>query len=82
MCCPGGCIGGGGSPIPTDTEIRLKRIDATYTEDERMALRKSHENPAVNELYQEFLEKPLGHKSHELLHTHYTKRNRYQEEEC
>jgi len=82
MCCPGGCIGGGGSPIPTDTEIRLKRIDATYTEDERMALRKSHENPAVQELYKEFLEKPLGHKSHELLHTHYTKRNRYQEEEC
>ncbi len=76
MCCPGGCIGGGGSPIPTDTEIRLKRIDATYTEDERMALRKSDENPAVQDLYKEFLEKPLGHKSHELLHTHYTKRNR------
>ncbi|OPZ72367.1 MAG: NADP-reducing hydrogenase subunit HndC [Firmicutes bacterium ADurb.Bin456] len=80
MCCPGGCIGGGGSPIPTNTEVRLKRIDAVYTEDERMTLRKSHDNPAVNELYKEFLEKPLGHKSHELLHTHYTKRNRYQEE--
>ncbi len=80
MCCPGGCIGGGGSPIPTNTEIRLKRIDATYTEDEHMVLRKSHENPAVQELYNEFLEKPLGHKSHELLHTHYTKRNRFQEE--
>jgi NADH-quinone oxidoreductase subunit G/NADP-reducing hydrogenase subunit HndD len=79
MCCPGGCIGGGGSPIPTNTDIRLKRIDATYTEDERMALRKSHQNPAVKELYAEFLEKPLGHKSHELLHTHYTPRNKYPE---
>ncbi len=74
MACPGGCIGGGGSPIPTDTEVRLKRIDATYTVDERMVLRKSHDNPAVKALYEEFLEKPLGHKSHELLHTHYTPR--------
>jgi NADH-quinone oxidoreductase subunit G/NADP-reducing hydrogenase subunit HndD len=74
MCCPGGCIGGGGSPIPTNTDIRLKRIDAIYTEDERMVLRKSHENPAVTKLYEEFLEKPLGHKSHELLHTKYTPR--------
>jgi len=74
MCCPGGCIGGGGSPIPTNTEIRQKRIDAIYTEDERMVLRKSHENPAVTKLYEEFLEKPLGHKSHELLHTKYTPR--------
>lgn len=74
MACPGGCIGGGGSPIPTDTEVRLKRIDATYAVDERMVLRKSHDNPAVKALYEEFLEKPLGHKSHELLHTHYTPR--------
>jgi len=74
MCCPGGCIGGGGSPIPTNTEIRLRRIDAVYRADEEMALRKSHENPAVAELYKDFLEKPLGHKSHELLHTHYTNR--------
>ncbi|HOV80009.1 MAG TPA: NADH-dependent [FeFe] hydrogenase, group A6 [Bacillota bacterium] len=74
MCCPGGCIGGGGSPIPTNTEIRLKRIDATYTEDERMVLRKSHDNPAVKQLYDEFLKEPLGHKSHKLLHTHYTAR--------
>ena len=74
MACPGGCIGGGGSPIPTNTEIRLKRIDATYVEDKGMALRKSHENPAVAELYADFLKEPLGHKSHELLHTHYTAR--------
>lgn len=74
MCCPGGCIGGGGSPIPTNTEIRLKRIDATYAEDRGMAMRKSHENPAVKDLYDEFLKEPLGHKSHKLLHTKYTKR--------
>jgi iron-only hydrogenase group A len=74
MGCPGGCIGGGGSPIPTDTEIRLKRMDAVYQEDRNMALRKSHQNPAVKELYQEFLQEPLGHKSHELLHTHYVVR--------
>ena len=79
MCCPGGCIGGGGSPIPTNTDIRLKRIDATYTEDKGMTLRKSHENPAVNELYTEFLKEPLGHKSHELLHTHYKPRHLYKE---
>ena len=74
MACPGGCIGGGGSPIPTNTEVRMKRIEATYTEDERMTLRKSHENPAIIALYDEFLGKPLGHKSHELLHTKYTPR--------
>lgn len=74
MCCPGGCIGGGGAPIPTDTEIRQKRIDSTYAEDKRMTLRKSHENPAVATLYEEFLKRPLGHKSHKLLHTHYTPR--------
>lgn len=77
MCCPGGCIGGGGAPISCDPDIRTKRCDAMYCEDERMALRKSHENPAVKELYQEFLEKPLGHMSHSLLHTHYTPRSNY-----
>jgi len=76
MCCPGGCIGGGGQPIPTNTEIRQKRIDGIYTADERMAIRKSHENPAVQALYKEFLGSPLGHKSHELLHTHYTPRGK------
>jgi iron-only hydrogenase group A len=75
MGCPGGCIGGGGSPIPTDTDILQKRMDAVYREDRNMALRKSHENPAVKELYDEFLGKPLGHKSHELLHTHYVSRS-------
>ena len=78
MCCPGGCIGGGGQPIPTDTEIRQKRIEATYTGDKNMPLRKSHENPAVQALYKEFLGQPLGEKSHRLLHTHYTAREVYE----
>ncbi|MFZ5924882.1 MAG: NADH-dependent [FeFe] hydrogenase, group A6 [Bacillota bacterium] len=71
MACPGGCIGGGGQPIPTTDEIRMKRIAAIYEEDKNMPLRKSHLNPAVQQLYKEFLGEPLGHKSHELLHTHY-----------
>lgn len=74
MCCPGGCIGGGGQPLPTTTEIRQARIDATYQGDREMPLRKSHQNPAVQVLYTEFLGKPLGEKSHHLLHTHYTAR--------
>lgn len=74
MSCPGGCIGGGGGPIPTDDERRLKRIAAVYEEDRNMPIRKSHENPAVQALYKDYLEKPLGHRSHELLHTHYTPR--------
>jgi len=77
MCCPGGCIGGGGQPIPTDLEVRRRRIEGIYTADERMVIRKSHENPAIKAIYAEFLGKPLGHKSHELLHTTYTPRGRY-----
>lgn len=77
MACPGGCLGGGGQPIPTNKEIRSKRKAAIYEEDMGMPTRKSHDNPEVLQLYQEFLEKPLGHKSHELLHTYYTPRKRY-----
>ncbi len=77
MTCPGGCIGGGGQPIPTDTAIREKRIAAIYEADRGLPLRKSHENPAVQELYKTFLGAPLGHKSHELLHTHYGRRPRH-----
>ena len=76
MCCPGGCIGGGGQPQPTSEEIRKARVAAIYDEDEAMALRRSHENPAVIRLYEEFLGEPLSHKSHELLHTHYVPRSR------
>lgn len=75
MCCPGGCIGGGGQPIPTTDEIRLKRIEAIYREDEGLPMRKSHQNPAVIALYNEFLGEPLGHMSHKLLHTKYKKRS-------
>jgi NADH-quinone oxidoreductase subunit G/[NiFe] hydrogenase diaphorase moiety small subunit/NADP-reducing hydrogenase subunit HndD len=77
MACPGGCLGGGGQPIPTNREIRSKRKAAIYEEDMGMPIRKSHENPEVAEIYKEFLGKPLGQKSHELLHTHYTPRKRY-----
>lgn len=78
MACPGGCIGGGGQPIPTNDEIRKKRIAAIYREDEGKPVRKSHENPEIMQIYKEFLpEGPLGKKSHKLLHTEYTKRNRY-----
>ena len=77
MACPGGCIGGGGQPIPTNDEIRMKRIKAIYEEDAGKPIRKSHENPEIKQVYEEFLKEPLGEKSHKLLHTHYTKRNRY-----
>lgn len=74
MGCPGGCISGGGQPRPTNDEVRKKRIEAIYAEDEGKALRKSHENPDIVSIYETYLQKPLGHRSHELLHTHYTKR--------
>lgn len=77
MSCPGGCIGGGGQPIPTNKEVIKKRLAAIYDADKGMKLRKSHENPAVKALYEEFLGKPLGEKSHHLLHTHYVKRGKY-----
>ena len=71
MACPGGCIGGGGQPVPVCEETRLNRIAAIYECDESSQIRKSHENPAVKELYETWLGKPLGEKSHHLLHTHY-----------
>lgn len=78
MGCPGGCIGGGGQPIPTTPEIRAARAKAIYAEDEAYTIRKSHENPDVLKIYTEFLpEGPCSHKSHELLHTHYTARGKY-----
>ncbi len=82
MGCPGGCISGGGQPRPTTPEIRQKRLQAIYKEDEGKALRKSHENEYVNKLYEEFLKTPNGHKSHELLHTHYTKRGKFNQFLC
>ena len=76
MTCPGGCIGGGGQPRFTDNSVRAARIAAVYREDEGKRLRKSHENPNVARLYEEFLGKPLGERSHQLLHTTYTPRER------
>lgn len=77
MACPGGCLGGGGQPIPTNPEIRKKRADAIYSEDNSMKLRKSHENHEVKKLYHDFLKEPLGELSHKLLHTKYTARERF-----
>ncbi len=77
MACPGGCLGGGGQPIPTNPEIRRKRNEAIYREDAGKTIRKSHDNPEVKQIYAEFLKKPLSHTAHELLHTTYTPRNRY-----
>ena len=78
MACPGGCIGGGGQPIPTSPEIRAARAKAIYAEDESYAVRKSHENPDVLKIYSEFLtDGPCGHISHKLLHTTYTARGKY-----
>jgi NADP-reducing hydrogenase subunit HndD len=74
MCCPGGCIGGGGQPYGVTDALRQKRIDATYRADGELKIRKSHENPAIKKLYKEFLVEPLGEKSHHMLHTHYTNR--------
>jgi iron only hydrogenase large subunit-like protein len=76
MTCPGGCIGGGGQPRMTTNAVRQARIAAIYAEDEGKTLRKSHENPQVKQLYAEFLGRPLGEKSHHLLHTHYEKRSK------
>ena len=74
MACPGGCLGGGGQPIPTSLEIRKKRAQAIYREDRNLPLRKSHENPDVQLIYKEFLDHPLSEKSHHLLHTYYAPR--------
>jgi len=78
MACPGGCLGGGGQPIPTSPEIREARAKAIYAEDEGLAIRKSHENPIVKQIYKEFLtDGPCGHLSHKLLHTSYVKRGKW-----
>ncbi len=77
MACPGGCLGGGGQPIPTNPEIRARRAQAIYAEDSGMPLRKSHQNPEVVKIYADFLGAPLGEKSHHLLHTKYTPRKRF-----
>ncbi|OGO79268.1 MAG: ferredoxin [Clostridiales bacterium GWB2_37_7] len=80
MGCPGGCINGGGQPIIMDKEkteeVKQLRAQGLYTIDQSRKRRKSHENPEVKALYDEYMEKPNSHKAHHLLHTHYTKRDR------
>ena len=72
MACPGGCINGGGQPRSCDdSTIKEKRADGLYKEDTELPLRKSHKNPSIQKLYNEYLEKPGSHKAHELLHTTY-----------
>ena len=77
MACPGGCIGGGGQPIPTNTAIREKRIEGIYKGDSSMEFRKSHENPFIKKLYDEYLGEPLGEKSHKYLHTNFKEQKYY-----
>ncbi len=79
MGCPGGCVNGGGQPIqPASvrnfTDIRAERAKALYNQDAAMPIRKSHENPSIKKLYEEYLEKPGSHKAHHILHTTYVKR--------
>ena len=77
MACRGGCVGGGGQPYGATDEIRKKRMAGIYKDDSTHKIRCSHQNPAIKQVYEEFLGKPLSHKSHELLHTKYTPRPLY-----
>ncbi len=82
MGCPGGCVNGGGQPIVSSQDKmtcdpRVLRAKALYGEDEGKAKRKSHENAELKKLYDEYLGEPNGHLAHKLLHTHYTKREKY-----
>ena len=84
MACPNGCVGGGGTPIVdalTRTlmteDYRAVRAKGLYNDDANLPIRKSHENPFIKAVYENFLGEPLGHKAHDLLHTHYTPRKKY-----
>ena len=82
MSCPGGCVNGGGQPIKSayvrnNNDIRAIRAGSIYAADKAMKYRKSHDNPAVKELYETYLGEPNGHKAHKILHTSYIKRNNY-----
>ncbi len=84
MACPGGCVNGGGQPhqpgyVRNFTDLRAIRAAGLYGEDANMSLRKSHENPEVQQLYKEYLDEPGSHKAHELLHTHYQVRPMYRD---
>ena len=83
MGCPGGCVCGGGTPIVPAKEkayidLKAERAKALYGEDAGKALRKSHQNSEIKKIYDEFLGEPNSHKAHELLHTHYHARSKYE----
>ena len=82
MACPGGCVMGGGQPIKNskirrEVDVRKLRADALYSIDEKSMIRKSHENPIVKKIYEEYLEAPGSYRAHKLLHTHYVEREKY-----
>ena len=82
MACPGGCITGGGQPIKSakiqeDVDVHKKRAEAMYSIDEKSVIRKSHKNPVLKQVYKEFLGEPNGELAHKLLHTHYSKKEKY-----
>ncbi|MDR1605013.1 MAG: iron hydrogenase small subunit, partial [Gracilibacteraceae bacterium] len=82
MACPGGCVAGGGQPIRTSDEkyrhdFRAVRAAALYRDDVEHPIRKSHQNPLIKKLYAGYLEKPNSHRAHDLLHTHYERREPY-----
>lgn len=83
MCCPGGCINGGGQPIldtytRREVDYKTLRAKALYDEDAKSKIRKSHENPVVQDVYKTYLGEPGSHKAHEILHTSYTARKKYE----
>ncbi|MDR0915075.1 MAG: iron hydrogenase small subunit, partial [Oscillospiraceae bacterium] len=82
MCCPGGCVNGGGQPIQPASvrnfvDLKTERAKVLYEEDKNLPLRKSHDSPIVKQLYDEFLGEPGSHKAHELLHTAYSGKDKY-----
>ena len=77
MACRGGCIAGGGQPYGTEDEVRDVRTAGIYSDDKHSAIRCSHNNPEIIHIYDNFLEKPLSHKSHQYLHTHYEEKPVY-----
>ncbi len=82
MACPGGCIMGGGQPIKSsktrsEVDVRKLRADSIYSIDEKSTIRKSHENPVLKKIYEEYLEEPGSYRAEKLLHTNYRKREKY-----
>ncbi len=82
MACPGGCVNGGGQPqqpasVRNFVDLKALRAKALYSNDEKKSLRKSHENPVLKQIYEEYLGEAGGHKAHEILHTHYVPREKY-----